>query len=377
MRITIAGDSHGSMMIGILEGFPAGFKINEKKLNFDLERRKKAYGRSNRMNIEEDEVIIISGVWRGYTTGAPLTFTVKNKASNTDKSIRSVPRPGHADLPAWLRYKIPDFNAYAERASARWTVIFTAIGSFLKSFLREFGIIILSYVTSIGNVVAREIPEDSEEIIAIRDKTFVYCPDLKAAEDMMKEIDSAAKEGETLGGTFKVVAKSVPPGLGGFSGMYERIDSRIGKIFMALPAVKGLIIGNNNISVRGSEYHDPITVLNGKIKRVTNNAGGIEGGITNGEDVIVTVFVKPIPTVRKGIDSVDFKTFEKVSSPYIRSDVTAVPALSVIGESALSIVLTEVFLERFGNDSFESIKRRFESEDFPDWNDGIWEEYSW
>ena len=375
MKITISGDSHGEMMIGVLEGFPAGFKVDEKELNHDLKRRQNAYGRSSRMRMEKDRVKIISGVWKGYTTGAPLTFVVKNKASNPVESIRSVPRPGHADLPAWFRYKLPDFNAYAERSSARWTVVFTAIGSFLKTFLREFGMVIFSYVTSIGNVKAEKIPRDIGELIVVRDRTPVYCPDPKASEGMMREIDFAMKEGDTLGGTFKVVAKGVPAGLGGFSSMYEKLDSRIGKVFMALPAVKGLIIGSSDTSVRGSEYHDPIIMSNGRVKRSTNNAGGIEGGITNGEDIVVTVFVKPIPTMKKGIESVDMKTLRKVSSPYIRSDVTAVPALSVIGESALSIVLSEAFLERFGNDSFESIKRRFKSESFPGWDDGIWKEY--
>ncbi|SHF21320.1 chorismate synthase [Marinitoga hydrogenitolerans DSM 16785] len=370
MNYFISGDSHGSAMIGVLTGIPAGMKLNIEKINKDLLKRQSGYGRGKRMKIENDKVKIISGLWKGYTTGAPITILIENKGKNTEKDIRSIPRPGHGDYSAYMKYKLPDLNIYTERNSARWTVVLTALGAIAKQFIEKFGIEIYGYVKSIGEVLYNENNFDIKKI----EESIVKCPDEKTTKLMTKEIDLAKKEGITLGGSVKIIAQNIKPGLGGYSDIFEKIDSKIGKLFMSIPSVKGLIIGNEDFTLSGRDYHDEF-ILDGdkNIRRKTNNAGGIEAGITNGENIEITVFLKPIPTLATPLNSVDLKIREETKAPYIRSDVTIIPSSVIILENALSLVLAESIIERFGNDNMTELIRRYNSANIFNWDDGFWE----
>ncbi|RKX43575.1 MAG: chorismate synthase [Thermotogae bacterium] len=374
MRYLVAGDSHGPMMLGVLEGLPAGFALDLNEINQDLARRQGGHGRGERMKIERDRAEVIAGIWRGMTTGAPLVLAVHNKAGNPVKDVRSVPRPGHADYAAWCRYALPDLNAYTERASARSTAPLVALGSVAKQFLREFSIRIYGYVLSIGTVKAAEVPKVLTELLEKRNESPVYCPDLQVSRKMVEVIENARRRGETLGGSLKVIADGVPAGLGGYSHPLERLDARIAGHLMAVPSVKGVFIGLEDVSVTGSQYHDEF-VLHEKrrVKRDSNNAGGVEGGISNGESIEVTVYLKPIPTLTKKLRSVDLKTLEPASAPYIRSDVTVIPAAVVVAEAVLALVLLDAFLERYGNDNFNFIRRRYHA-GLPRWDDGFWQD---
>ncbi|KAF2955071.1 chorismate synthase [Marinitoga sp. 38H-ov] len=361
MDYIISGDSHGKEMIGTLIGIPAGLEIDTEKINNDLKRRQNTYGRGKRMEIEADKVEIISGIWKGYTTGAPITLKITNNGKNTEKETRSIPRPGHGDFSAYMKYKLPDLNIYTERNSARWTVVLTALGAIAKQFLEKLNIRVFGYVKSIGRI--------KNDFIS-----SINLPNEKINKLMEEEIDKAKREGNTLGGSVKIIAQNIIPGIGGYSNICEKLDSKIGKLFMAIPSVKGLIIGNDDFSLSGKEYHDEFYIKNNKIKRKTNNAGGIEAGITNGEDIEITVFLKPIPTLGNPLKSIDLKTLNEVDAPYIRSDITIVPASVVIFENALSLILMESILERFGNDNFDEIIRRYNSANIFNWNDGLWKD---
>ncbi|OQY09560.1 MAG: chorismate synthase [Marinitoga sp. 4572_148] len=353
MNFIISGDSHGPMMVGTMINIPAGFKIDIDSINQDLKRRQEGYGRGKRMKIEDDRVEIVSGIWKGYTTGAPLTLVIKNRGNNTEKDIRSIPRPGHGDYSSYMKYGLPDLNIYTERNSARWTVVLTALGAVAKQFLKQFNIEISGYVKSIGKMKV-----ENGEITS----------------EIKKYIDEIKKNGDTLGGSVKIIAKNVKPGIGGYSTIFERMDSKIGKLFMSIPSVKGIIIGNEDFSLTGSKYHDEFYIEENAIRRKTNNAGGIEAGFTNGEDIEITVFLKPIPTLGNPLETIDLKTRKTIKAPYIRSDVTIVPASIVILENALALILMESIIERFGNDNIDELIRRYNSANLSGWNDGFWKD---
>ncbi|GAB6189788.1 chorismate synthase [Marinitoga arctica] len=353
MNYCISGDSHGVAMIGTLIGIPAGLKINIEKINEDLLKRRKGYGRGKRMEIEKDKVTIISGTWKNYTTGSPLTLMIENKGDNTEKEVRSIPRPGHGDYSSYMKYKLPDLNVYTERNSARWTVVLTALGSIAKQFLKELNIEIFGYIKSIGKI------KINNGEITLKVKEY---------------IDEMRKKGDTLGGSIKVIAKNIKPGIGGYSTIFDRIDSKIGQLFLSIPSVKGIIIGNEDFSLSGREYHDEFYLEEDKIRRKTNNAGGIESGFTNGENIEVSVYLKPIPTLGNSLNSVDLRNNKETKSPYIRSDVTIIPSSVIIFENALSLILMESIIDRFGNDNMSEIIRRYNSADIFDWNDGFWKD---
>lgn len=354
-RFLTSGESHGSSLNGIIDGIPAGFEIDLELINNELKRRQGGYGRGGRMQIESDEVEIKSGVRFGKTTGAPICLEVKNKDFENWQTIMSVkkldgnddaeksftkPRPGHADFAGAIKYDVKDLRDILERSSARKTAIDVAIGSIAKQILKEFDITCASEIIHIGC--------ESE--------------DAKIKE----KIDAAREQGDTLGGKFEVVFKNLPVGLGSHVQWDRKLDGLIAQAVMSIPAIKAVEIGLGVKSgeVFGSEMHDEIFVENltsehGKYFRKTNNAGGIEGGMTNGEDLIVKATMKPIPTMKKPLATVDFKDNTQSEAHFERSDVCAVSACAVVAEAMIACVLTDAFLDKFGKDNLAEIKNNY------------------
>jgi len=373
MKFLNAGESHGKCLTGIIEGFPSNVKIDIKDINKELSRRQIGYGRGKRMEIEKDKIEILSGIRFGKTLGSPISFTIKNKDWENWKIPMAVdniyhdeninltqPRPGHADLPGVIKYRQEDIRNILERASARETASRTAIGVFCKQLLREFDIEIHSRVVNIGGIKDVDITEKGtnfwDEIEA--SELRVYDKDI---ESKIKEsIDNAKKEGDTLGGVVEISISNIPVGLGSHTFYDKKIDGIIAQHFMSLQAVKGIEIGDGFKCAdnKGSKVHDEIYYEN-KYYRRTNHAGGIEGGITNGEELLVKAAIKPIPTLMKPLNTVDIKTKEKKEASKERSDVCAVPAAGVILENIAAWVITDEFLKKFGGDSLEEIKDNY------------------
>ena len=361
-----AGHSHGEMLIGILEGFPAHVPISVDFINRMLERRQGGYGRSKRQKIEKDKIEIIGGVWKGKSTGAPIGMLVRNKASKKQEDVRprTIPRPGHTDLAgAWKYGWEHDFNPVLERSSARETAVRTAIGATCLLLLQELGIEVLGHVRQLGSVVPQiqELPL-SELRQRVEDSPF-YCCDPKADDEMRELVDSMKEAGNSLGGVVEVLADNVPPGLGGFKHLDFRLDAQLAQGLMSIPSVKAVEIGEGLFGAEkpGSEIHDAIKIENGKIHRGSNNSGGIEGGISNGQRIIVRAYHKPIPTMIQGIESVDLKDGSPAQAPYIRSDVVVIPAASVVAEAMVSFVLARALLAKFGQDHLEDIQNNMKS----------------
>jgi chorismate synthase len=366
IRFLTAGESHGKGLLGIIEGLPAGLSLSAQDINPDLKRRQGGYGRGGRMKIESDTVEIISGVRWGKTLGSPLAMMVHNldyknwaegmsaEASDSD-SIDPVtrPRPGHADLPGALKYAHTDVRNVLERSSARETAMRVAVGAVMKRYLAEFGILIGSYVTSVGGVEA-ELPEDKNHEMLAREAegTELRTPDKAATEKMIAAIDTATKEGYSLGGIFQVFALGVPVGLGSHVHWDRRLDGKLAQALMSIQAIKGVECGLGFEAARrpGNEVMDEIGAVYPPL-RASNNAGGIEGGISNGMPILFRVAMKPIPTLRRALKSVDIETGKQVEAAYERSDVCAVPAASVIAEAVMACTLAEALNEKFGGDS--------------------------
>jgi chorismate synthase len=396
LRLLTAGESHGKALTGILEGVPSGFHVLSEEIDVELKRRQGGYGRGGRMTIEEDHAEILSGVRAGQTTGAPIAIQIKNKDWENWKDIMSTeyrvqslpsgrqgtelkqitrPRPGHADLAGALKYNHQDMRNVLERSSARETAMRVAIGAVSKKLLSEFGIKIGSYVVQIGSQKSEVRSQKSEErhlleLFKKAEKSPVRCPERKSSDNMVRLIDKAIKEGNSLGGTFEVFIVGVPVGLGSHVQWDRKLDGRLAQAFMSIQAIKGVEIG---IGFRmaeksGSEVMDEIFYRSPKFKsqgsrfyRKTNNAGGIEGGISNGMPVIIRSVMKPIPTLRKPLQSVDIKTKRPSSAAYERSDICAVPAASVVGEAMAAIIIADAFLEKFGGDSKGEVLRNYNS----------------
>ncbi|MCS6873802.1 MAG: chorismate synthase [Pyrinomonadaceae bacterium] len=372
-----AGESHGKALVAIIEGLPSGLQVSIEKINYQLWRRQQGYGRGARMKIESDRVEILSGVRHGKTLGSPVALLIENKdfvhwtdvmaVEKSEKDIekkRAVksPRPGHADLAGGLKFQTKDLRDILERASARETAARVAVGAIAKQLLEEFNIQICSHVIKLGNIPEKPLQKSWEEIYQITDSSPLRCADKHLEEQMIKLIEKAKQEGDTLGGVFEVVAKGVPAGLGSHTSWRERLDGQIAQAFMSIQAVKAVEIGEGveNASKFGSQVHDEIFYENGQFKRLTNRAGGLEGGITNGEEIRVRGYMKPISTLRKTLRSVDIDTKMPKASAFERSDVTAVPAAGVIGEAMLAIVLANAMREKFGGDSLKEMKRNFQ-----------------
>lgn len=375
LRFLTAGESHGKVLTIVLEGMVAGLPLSEEHINRDLKRRQGGYGRGERMTIEEDKVEILSGVRHGFTLGSPIAMLIKNKdwdnwqrlmsSSSVEGEIEKVTRlrPGHADLAGALKYGQEDLRNILERASSRETAARVAAGAVAKKLLEEFSIMVRSHVLNIGGVTASEkqlLDWSKVELSPVR------CADEDAGRKMMASIDKAKNEGDTLGGIFEVVAEDVPMGLGSHVHWDRRLDGAIAQAIMSIPSVKGVEIGAGfmQTSLRGSETHDVIEYRASEVKkwhRLTNRAGGLEGGISNGENIVVKAAVKPIPTLRKPLPSVDFKTGKSQNAQYERSDVCIVPAAGVIGEAMLALALADFLLEKFGGDSLKQAKNSYKS----------------
>jgi len=337
LRFLTAGESHGEALVGILEGMPSGMKIDVNDINKDLKRRQEGYGRGARMQIEHDRAKILSGLMRGMTIGSPIAILIENKDFCIDKlpAVKN-PRPGHADMAGILKYGFNDARCVLERASARETAARVGLGAICKILLAEFDI----------NIASRVLMIDGTE-----------------SEKLMKEkIDEAEKSKDTLGGVFEVMVKGVPPGLGSCVHCDRRLDASLAEAIMSIPAIKAVEIGNAiECSAKpGSEVHDEIFYSKEKgIYRNTNNAGGIEGGMSNGEDIIVRGYMKPISTLMDGLNTIDIDTKKQVRASAERSDICAVSAAGVVGEAVLALSITKAFLEKFGGDSIAEIKRNY------------------
>ena len=373
-RFLTAGESHGPALTVIVEGVPAGLSISEDYIATQLARRQKGYGRGGRMKIEQDRAQILSGVRHGYTLGSPIGMLIENKDFvNWTKIMANYPveeevkrvtrlRPGHADQPGVLKYGQHDVRNILERASAREKAARVAAGAVARRLLEEFGIRFHSHVVSIGEVVAK-IPEriDWQAV----EESPVRCADPSAAKEMMALIDRTKEAGDTAGGVFEVIAEGVPVGLGSHVHWDRKLSGLVAQAMMSINAVKGVEIGSGfaNTRLPGSKANDVIKHVPGDVmpfRRVSNRHGGIEGGMSSGEPIVVHVAIKPISTLSKPLPSVDLDTGEVVQAHFERSDVCQVPPACVIGEAALASVLADAFLEKFGGDHVEETRRNYQ-----------------
>ena len=403
LRFTTAGESHGQALVSILEGIPAGLQLRAEHINEQLARRQQGYGRGRRMQIERDEVELLSGVRAGETIGSPIAMLVRNRDwQNWQETMDPAPRaedmpvgtgpersegkrdgvsvakafrkravtrvrPGHADLTGLLKYDRQDARDILERASARETTARVAIGAVCRRFLSEFGVRIGSHLVQLGDISARAPTEFPQDINAAADASPLRTLDADAERRMIERIDAVKREGNTLGGVCEVVATGVCVGLGSHTSWDRKLDGRIGRAMMSIPAVKGVEIGMGFAAAHatGAEVHDqidpaPKNTLAGGVRRRTNRAGGLEGGMTTGEPVVVRVAMKPISTLMKPLATVDVATGARAEATAERSDVTAVPAMGVIAEAMLAIVLAGAMLEKFGGDSLRETRHNYD-----------------
>ncbi len=349
LNVQIAGDSHGPAIYSTIENFPFGFKIDEEAINDDLKLRQTGYGRGARMKQEHDNICLESGVWNGKTTGMPLVMRIKNRGSYPEgRERRTVPRPGHADYAAYSKFGDPDMRIYAEGASARRTAGIVATGSLCRQWLKEKGVSCLGFVSGCGGIerdISISAETDLNSIRMKRDNSPVFCPDEDLTKQIITTIDKMRENGDTLGGRIGIIVRGLKPGYGSFSSVETRLDALLAGNVMGIPSVKGCFIGEPAVHrLRGSEAHDRFINGSDRIKRASNNAGGIEGGISNGTDIMMNAYLKPIPSLRMGIDSVDVLTGKKERVEYVRSDVTAIAPAAIVLESIVSIIIADFFL---------------------------------
>ena len=382
IRFSTAGESHGEALIALISGLPAGVPINLDFVNRELWRRQQGYGRGGRMKIETDKAHVLSGVRHGRTIGTPIAIEIVNRdwknweaklpveAGNPAKhQAVTSPRPGHADLAGALKYNFPDARYVLERASARESAARVAAGAFAKLMLRTLGIDVASHVLRVGRV-ALDRPAAWEEIAALaaRDEIILGCVDPATEARMKEEVEEASRTGDTVGGVFEVGAHGVPAGLGTYANWDERLDGQLAGAVMSIQAVKAVEIGRGVVAAEsfGSQVHDPIQYAAedaGKSTRFTrphNNAGGIEGGVSTGEDIVVRGYLKPISTLRKPLESVRFDTRQATSASYERSDICVVPAAGVVGEAMVALTIARLAQEKFGGDSALELRRNFD-----------------
>jgi chorismate synthase len=376
LRWLTAGESHGPQLTVVIEGLPAGLEVSEDDLRRDLARRQGGHGRGGRQKIETDFARIVSGVRGGFTIGSPVTLVLENKdhvnwtAEMTASKEGFAPkvvtklRPGHADLAGALKYGHTDIRNVLERSSARETATRVAAGAVARKLLGHFGTEILSFTQSIGTVdIGFEGVNPDTITVEDIEASPVRCPDPDASRRMVADIDEVAERGDTLGGTFRVIARGVPPGLGSYVHWDRKLDGRLAQAVLSINAIKGVEFGAGfeGSSRPGSQFHDEIDFAGGRFRHLTNRAGGLTGGVTNGEPIDLRVAIKPISTMKKPMPSIDLNTKEKVEAHYERSDVCVVPAAGVIGEAVVALTLAEAFLEKFGGDSMTELERNYRS----------------
>jgi chorismate synthase len=389
LRFLTAGESHGKGLVVILEGMPAGLHIDLDAVNEQLKRRQGGYGRGRRMVIESDKAEVLSGVRAGETIGSPISFLIRNKdwenwqqtmhaedeapagATGAIRPVVTRPRPGHADLAGVIKYDRTDIRDVLERASARETAARVAAGAIARQLLRLFDVEIVSHVYRVNGIgLDSPLRVTFESARDIGSDSALRCADLHAEVNMIAEIDRCRDAGDTAGGAFEVIARGLPVGLGSYVHWDRKLDGRLAHAMMSIPAIKGvgIGIGPNAASVPGSQMHDEIVPAPSRTKppigvaRPTNNAGGLEGGVTNGEDLRVSGFMKPIATLMKPLRSVDLAGMQEAPAVIERSDVCAISAAAVVGEAVVSLVLADAFLEKFGGDSLGEIRRNYANE---------------
>jgi chorismate synthase len=386
LRFLTAGESHGQGLIAVLEGMPAGLTLDLDAITIQLRRRQGGYGRGRRMAIESDRAEILSGVRRSKTTGGPIALLIPNKdwqnwqktmhveaempeaATGANRAPVTRPRPGHADLAGALKYGHDDIRDVLERASARETAARVALGALARQLIGRFGIEVMSHVTRIGSVgIDESLSIDVDRIRAIPDDSPLHCADLAIEQQMIAAIDAAKEAGDTLGGSFEVVVTGLPVGLGSYVQWDRKLDGRLAQAIMSIPAIKAVGIGKGPDVARlpGSRIHDEIVPAGDRpsghpavgLSRLTNNAGGLEGGVSNGEQLRVTGYMKPIATLMQPLRSVDLATMTESPAAIERSDVCAVTAAAVVGEAMVALTVADAFLEKFGNDNITDIAK--------------------
>jgi chorismate synthase len=380
LRFETAGESHGECLVATLTGLPAGVPIAQDAVNRELWRRQQGFGRGGRMKIETDTVHFVAGVRHSQTIGAPIALLIANAdwknwtdklpvddydGSGVNKKPVERPRPGHADLAGAIKYDFPEARYILERASARETAARVAVGAVCKQFLGEFGVEIYSHVRAVGAVhLEREASFEEVKALAAKDEVLLGCVDAETEARMKEAVDVAYKTGDTIGGVFEVVAHGLPIGLGSHITWDSRLDGKLAQAIVSMQAVKGVEIGfaAEGAAAYGSKVQDTIHYNKEarEFHRGANRAGGIEGGMTNGQDVLVRGFLKPISTLRRPLESVDLTTRDAALAAYERSDVCVVPAAGVIGEAMVAIVLAQSFLEKFGGDSLKETRRNYD-----------------
>jgi chorismate synthase len=379
-RFVTAGESHGQALVAWVSGLPAGIPIDPEFINRELHRRQLGYGRGGRQRIEKDQADFLAGVRHGKTIGAPIALRIENRDwKNWEKAMAvedsegaedarrrlTEPRPGHADLAGAQKFNFHDARYVLERASARETAARVAVGALAKSLLREFGVTILSHTIAVGHA-RLERAATWEEIVAICDhlESPLRCVDPSTEARMKAEVDHALRAGDSVGGTFEVVARGLPPGLGTHAQWDEKLDAKLAQAVMSIQAVKAVEIGTGfeNAASYGSEVQDEIRydAARKRFGRTSNRAGGLEGGITNGQDIVVRGYLKPISTLRRALMTADLVTKAEVKAAYERSDFCVVPAGGVAGEAMVAATLTGAFIEKFGGDSLEEMRRNYE-----------------
>ena len=381
IRFSTAGESHGEALIALLSGLPAGVPVDLEFVNRELWRRQQGYGRGGRMKIETDKAHVLSGVRHGKTIGSPIAIEIVNRdwknwesklpVDDGDPALHQAvasPRPGHADLAGALKYNFPDARYVLERASARESTARVAAGAFAKLMLRILGIEVASHTIRVGRVALdRAATWDEIAALAAHDEVILGCVDSATEARMKEEVEEVSRTGDTVGGVFEVVAHGVPPGLGNYANWDERLDGQLASALMSVQAVKAVEIGRGVVAAEsfGSQVHDPIHYAakdTGKPTRFTrpsNNAGGIEGGVSNGENIVVRGYLKPISTLRKPLESVRFDSRQSTSASYERSDICVVPAAGVVGEAMVALTLARLAQEKFGGDSALELQRNY------------------
>jgi chorismate synthase len=381
LRYFTSGESHGEALVAFLSGLPAGLAVDQAFVDRELWRRQQGYGRGGRMKIETDRAHFLSGIHHGKTIGSPIAVLLANRDWQNWKESLPVepgdpekhkrvasPRPGHADLAGALKYDFTEARYVLERASARESAARVAIGALAKLLLRELGVEVLSHVIAVGavSIADREVDWEQIEPLSRKDEILLSCADPEAEQRMKEEVDKVLRTGDSVGGVFEIVARNVPPGLGSYVQWDERLDALLAAAVMSLQAVKAVEIGSGIQAAhsQGSAVHDEIGYQRASgfagFTRTRNNAGGIEGGVSNGQEVRVRGYLKPISTLRRPLQSVDFATREPVKAAYERSDVCVVPAAGVAGEAMVALTLARCALEKFGGDSLRETKRNFQ-----------------